>query len=118
MTNTPGVGVVDLTPDQLVAMANRCEETGQDLATGMAQLVERIESMPGAGAAYGALQSQSQQLNDGMRQILNALDTLAGKISNASTKFGVQDGDAAATINKAAASTGDTGVISILNGAG
>jgi WXG100 family type VII secretion target len=118
MTSTPGVGVVDLTPDQLTAMANRCEDTGQSLATGMAQLIQRIESMPGAGAAFGALQTQSQTLNDGMRKIVNALDALAGKISNASGRFGVQDGDAAATINKAAMSTGDTSVMSILNGNG
>jgi uncharacterized protein YukE len=69
-----------------------------------------------SGSANNALQSTSQELNDGMTKILNALDELSGKISSASTEFGVQDDDAASTIRNAAAATGDGAVISALRG--
>jgi len=98
-------------------MARRCEETGASLASGMASLIQRIESMPGSGAFYGALQTQSTNLNDGLKRILQALDTLAGKIDAGAAHYGNQDSDDAADINKAAqmASTGQGGVYGILN---
>ncbi|WP_344131966.1 WXG100 family type VII secretion target [Luedemannella flava] len=119
MTTTPGVGSVHATQQQLTAMAQKCEETGQSLASGMAQLIQRIESLSGtamAGAANNALQGASVQLNEGLKKILNALDELAGKMSNASSQFGVHDEDAANEIKAAAAATGDSSVMSILRG--
>src|SRR5690242_3644107 len=113
------MGQVHATQDQLNAMAQRCENTGQNIATGMAQLLDRIQSLGGggmAGAANNALQDVSVQLNEGLKKILNALDELAGKMSNASTQYGVNDEDAASEIRAAAASTGDSSVISILRG--
>ncbi|GAA1808020.1 hypothetical protein GCM10009682_32290 [Luedemannella flava] len=119
LTTTPGVGSVHATQQQLTAMAQKCEETGQSLASGMAQLIQRIESLSGtamAGAANNALQGASVQLNEGLKKILNALDELAGKMSNASSQFGVHDEDAANEIKAAAAATGDSSVMSILRG--
>jgi WXG100 family type VII secretion target len=119
MTSTPGVGHVQATQEQLFAMAQRCQDTGQGIAQGMAQLVDRIQTLGGTGlrgSANVALQEVSAQLNDGLAKILNALDELSGKISNASTQFGVNDEDAAAEIRNAAVSTGNSSVIGILRG--
>lgn len=113
------MGSVHATQQQLTAMANKCEETGQSLARGMAQLIQRIESLSGtgmAGSANNALQGVSVQLNEGLTKILNALDELAGKMSNASSQFGVHDEDAANEIKAAAAATGNGSVMSILRG--
>jgi uncharacterized protein YukE len=110
---------VHATQQQLNAMAQKCEETGQSIASGMAQLLDRIQSLSGAGmagSANAALQDVSIQLNEGLKKILNALDELAGKMSNASSQFGVHDQDAAQEIRAAAAATGDSSVISILSG--
>lgn len=94
-------------------------ETRESIATGMAQLLDRIQSLSGAGmagSANAALQNSSVQLNDGLTRVLNALDDLAGKMSNASAQFGVQDGDAAQEIQAAAAATGDATVMNVLRG--
>jgi uncharacterized protein YukE len=119
LADTPGVGTVHATQPQLDAMANKCMETRESIATGMAQLLDRIQGLSGsgmAGNANAALQNVSVQLNDGLTKILNALDDLAGKISNASSTFGVQDQDAAQEIQAAAAATGDGNVMSVLRG--
>jgi WXG100 family type VII secretion target len=113
------MGTVHATQDQLNAMAQKCENTGQSIASGMAQLIQRVEALSGgamAGRANSALQDVSVQLNDGLTRIINALDELAGKMSNASRQFGVHDEDAATDIRNAAASTGDSGVMNILRG--
>lgn len=91
----------------------------EDLAQGMARLLDRINDLGGQGmrgTANNALQSVSADLNNGLTKILNALDTLAGKISDASTQYGVNDEDAAQTIRQAAGETGDSAVISALRG--
>jgi uncharacterized protein YukE len=113
------MGQVHATQHQLNAMAQRCEETGESLASGMAQLIQRIETLGGGsfrGAANAALQDVSVELNDGLKVILNALDDLAGKMSNASSQYGVHDDDAAQTIRSAAAATGGSSVLNILRG--
>jgi WXG100 family type VII secretion target len=110
---------VHATQEQLNAMAKRCEETGESLATGMAQLLDRIQGLSGAGmqgTANNALQGVSAELNQGLTKILNALNELAGKISNASSQYGVNDEDAAREIQAAAQGTGNTSVISALRG--
>ena len=56
------MGQVHATQEQLTAMAQRCQDTGQSIATGMAQLVDRIQALGGggmAGAANNALQGAS-----------------------------------------------------------
>jgi WXG100 family type VII secretion target len=118
-TGTPGVGQVHATQEQLNAMAQRCEDTGERLANGMAQLLNRITALSGsgmAGSANNALQGVSADLNNGLTKVLNALDTLAGKISSASTEYGVQDQDAARDIQQAAELTGNSVVINALRG--
>jgi uncharacterized protein YukE len=100
-------------------MAGKCEQTGESVARGMAQLIDRIQMLSGggmAGSANAALQDVSMQLNQGLRKIIMALDELAGKMSNASKQYGVNDQDAAQEIRSAAAATGDSNVISILRG--
>ena len=82
-------------------------------------MMDRVQTLGGTGlkgSANVALQDVSVQLNDGLTKILNALDELSGKISDASTKFGVQDEDAAKEIRSAAAATENSGVISVLRG--
>lgn len=119
MATSPGMGTVHATQDQLNTMAKKCEETASTLASGMAQLIVRIETINNgafAGSANNALQGVSTELNDGLRKIMNALDELAGKMSNASKQFGVNDDDAANEIRSAAASTGNGSVVSILRG--
>jgi hypothetical protein len=119
LTDSPGMGQVHATQQQLNAMAQKCEETGQSVARGMAQLIDRIQGLGGAGmagSANAALQQVSVQLNEGLRTVLNALDELAGKMSSASSQYGVNDEDAAQEIRSAAAATGDSSVMSILRG--
>lgn len=93
----------------------------ENLATGMAQLLDRVTDLAASkgmsGTANNALQSVSGDLNNGLTKILNALDELAGKISSASKEYGVQDEDAASTIRQAAGDTGDTAVMTALRGA-
>lgn len=102
----------------LDATARKCETTGQSLAQGMAQLIGRIEDLGGggmAGATYGALSSVSGQLDDGLKKILQALNDLAGKMSDASLKYGSHDSDAAQEINSVAAGAGGD-IASLLRG--
>jgi WXG100 family type VII secretion target len=110
---------VHATQAQLNQMAQRCQDVRERLATGMAQVLERVTDLSGkgmSGSANSALQGVSHDLNEGLTKVLNALDTLSGQISSASTQFGTQDDDAASTIRNAAASTGDGAVISALRG--
>jgi WXG100 family type VII secretion target len=119
VTGTPGVGQVHATQEQLNMMAQRCQDTGQGLARGMAQLLDRIGALSGtgfSGSANAALQNVSAELNNGLTTILNALDELSGKISNASSQFGVHDEDAAQEIRAAAEATSNSAVISALRG--
>jgi len=119
LTATAGLGQVHATQAQLNSMAQKCEETGQSLARGMAQLISRIEAMNNrsfAGSANAAFQDVSAQLNDGLSKILNALNELAGKMSDASRQFGAHDEDAAHEIRQAAASVHSGSVASILRG--
>jgi hypothetical protein len=100
-------------------MANKCMETRESISIGMAQLLDRIQGLSGsglAGTANSTLQNVSINLNDGLARILNALDDLAGKISSASSTFGVRDQDAARDIQAAAAATGDGTIMSVLRG--
>jgi WXG100 family type VII secretion target len=113
------MGQVHATQEQLNSMAQRCEDTGQNVATGMAQLIDRIQALSGSGmegTANTALQGVSSQLNDGLTKIINALDELAGKMSSASKQYGVHDEDAANEIRNAAQSTGDSSILSIMRG--
>src|SRR5207253_1995899 len=101
LTDTPGMGTVHATQQQLNSMAQKCTETRDSIASGMAQLLDRIQGLSGggmAGLANSALQGVSVQLNDGLSKVLNALDDLAGKMSDASTRYGVHDEDAAQEI--------------------
>jgi WXG100 family type VII secretion target len=119
VTTTPGAGQVHATQDQLNLMAQRCEDTGQELAQGMANLLDRVQALSGSGlsgSANSALQNVSHELNAGLTKVLNALDELAGKISSASSQYGVHDEDAAREIRAAAELTGNSTVISALRG--
>lgn len=69
-----------------------------------------------SGAANNALQGVSSELNQGLTTVLNALDELSGKISHASSQYGVHDDDAAQEIRAAAQVTGNSSVISALRG--
>jgi WXG100 family type VII secretion target len=119
VTDTPGIGSVHLSEAQLTQLAQRCEDTGASIASGMSQLMAQIDSLnAGAfqGVARDAFQGATYQLNDGLTTILRALDTLAGKMSNASTQFGVHDGDAAADITRAAQANHDTTAMQVMRG--
>ncbi|GAB3161148.1 hypothetical protein GCM10027290_67940 [Micromonospora sonneratiae] len=113
------MGQVHATQDQLNTMAQRCQDVRESLSSGMAQLLDRIVDLDGrgmAGAANTALQTVSAELNSGLTRILNALDELSGKISSASSEYGVNDDEAAEDIRSAAAATGNTSVITALRG--
>ncbi len=104
-TVTPGVGTVDANQDTVNRVAAMCGTTSQSLADGMSRLMNRVEQLGGggmSGKAYQAFASVSGDLNQGLTQILNELDALAGKMSKASSQYGVHDGDAAQTIIHAA----------------
>jgi uncharacterized protein YukE len=117
MGTGPGIGQVSATQTQLDAMAQKCQETRESIADGMARLIQRIESITMRGAANNALQEKSVQLNEGLQKVMDALDELSGKISNASTQYGVQDGEAAQTLQSIASDySGSSGVASVLRG--
>jgi len=113
------MGTVHATQAQLNAMANKCEETGESIANGMAQLLSRIQGLSGAGMAgqaNSALQGVSVQLNEGLKKVLGALDELGGKMTSASSSYAFNDGDAAADIRAAGEATGDSFITGILTG--
>jgi len=112
----PGIGQVTATQAQLDAMAQRCQETRESIAQGMAQLIQRIESITMRGAAANALQEKSAQLNDGLKKVMDALDWLSGQISNASRQYGVQDDEAAQQLRSIAADSGSGLVSQVLRG--
>ena len=119
MATAPGMGQVHATQEQLTAMAQRCGDTGQNVSQGMNRLLGQIQALSGgafAGTANNALQDVSAQLNDGLRKIMSALDELAGKMSAASTTYGVNDEEAAQAIRSAAASGAGGSVVGILRG--
>jgi WXG100 family type VII secretion target len=104
-TVTPGVGTVDANAETVNRVASMCENTAQSLAEGMSQLMNQVDQLGGGGMngqAYQAFAGVSGDLNRNLTTILNALDELAGKMSNASSQYGVHDGDAARTITNAA----------------
>jgi WXG100 family type VII secretion target len=115
------MGTVQLSEQQLYQMAQRCEDTRASIAQGMSQLMGEIESLSAGafrGAASGALVGVSHELNEGLTNVLNALDELAGKMSSASQQFGVRDDDAANTIRAAGAAGGtDSTAAQVLRGA-
>ena len=111
----PGIGQVTATQAQLDAMAQKCQETRESIAQGMAKLIQRIESITMRGAAANALQEKSVQLNQGLKTVMDALDELSGKISNASAQYGVQDEEAARDLQAIGAESGGT-VASVLRG--
>ncbi|BBH66786.1 hypothetical protein ACTI_34710 [Actinoplanes sp. OR16] len=113
-----GFGQVHATQEQLTAMANRCGETGQSISQGMNRVMGEIQALSGgafAGTANNALQDVSVQLNDGLSKIMSALDELAGKMTAASSTYGVNDEEAAQAI-RSAGSGADGSVVSILRG--
>lgn len=113
------MGQVHATQEQLTAMANRCSDTGQNISSGMNQLLGQIQGLSGgafAGTANNALQDVSAQLNDGLNKIMQALAELGGKMSAASQTYGVNDEEAATNLRNAAASGGDTAVMNALRG--
>jgi|ADGO01.1.fsa_nt_gi Proteins of 100 residues with WXG. len=111
----PGIGQVTATQEQLDAMAQKCQETRESIAQGMASLIQRIEAITMRGAAANALQEKSAQLNQGLRTVMDALDELSGKISNASKQYGVQDQEAARDLAAIGADAGGT-VANVLRG--
>lgn len=107
------------TPENLGILAKKCETTGENIAGGMNQLIQRIENLRGGGlvgATGTALGNASDQLNRGLTTILNALEELAGKINRAGSHYTLRDQDSARTITSAAG--GDGGVLNILQGKG
>jgi uncharacterized protein YukE len=96
---------LDAQQDTLNQVASMCENTASSLADGMSQLINRVEALGGGGMngkAYNAFAGVSHELNQNLKIILDALDDLAGKMSNASSEYGLHDGDAARTIMNAA----------------
>ncbi|MBB4749313.1 WXG100 family type VII secretion target [Actinoplanes lobatus] len=119
MAGTPGMGQVHATQEQLSAMAGRCSDTGQNISSGMNQLLGQIQGLSGgafAGTANNALQDVSAQLNDGLTKIMQALDELGGKMSAASQTYGTNDEEAAQDLRAAAAGGADSSVINALRG--
>ncbi|GLY01730.1 hypothetical protein Acsp01_21090 [Actinoplanes sp. NBRC 101535] len=111
------MGQVHATQEQLTAMAQRCDDTGQNISQGMRQLLGQIQGLSGAGfqgTANNALQDVSGQLNDGLAKIMSALSELGAKMSSASTQYGVNDEEAAQSIRTAGVVDGS--VAGILRG--
>ena len=109
-------GDFNLSPDQLQRVQSQCQGTGDSLSRGMQSLIGEISGMPGAGAAYQALQTQSVNLDEGMRKILRALDNLAEKMGAANVDFSHTDQEFGDNITRAAQSAQGGSAYSALSG--
>jgi hypothetical protein len=107
---------------KLESTARKCETTGQSLAQGMGQLIGKIEDLGSGrnmvGMSYQALLNESQHLDSGLRTILQALNELAGKMSDAAQKYGSAVDDASREIQAVGnmAGTNDLSISSLLRG--
>lgn len=96
-------------------MAN---DTGVAISDGLTRLLAGIEEAQASlrGLAGDALQNTSAQLGAELRQILEALNTIANAVDATSAKFGDTDSQVQVEINKVAAAEHDGSVASALRG--
>jgi uncharacterized protein YukE len=92
---------MNVTPQMLVDAAQKAENVGEGITAQLTNLLYTIESEGGAafqGGGGKALQGVSAQLGDQLKQILTALNTMAGNVSAASADYGGTDAEAAREI--------------------
>lgn len=98
--------------------AKTANDTGVSISDGLTRLLAGVEDVQASfqGLANDALQSTSAQLGAELRQILEALNTMANAVDASSAKFGDTDSQAQMEISKVAAAENDGGVASMLRG--
>lgn len=98
--------------------AKTANGTSESIASGLTRLLQGVEEVQGSfkGRANDALQSVSADLGNELRQILEALNHMAGAVDSSAAIFGDTDEAANQEITKVATANGDGGVASILRG--
>ncbi len=79
-------------------------EAGQGIALNLTRLLNEIETQAAVfqGGAGSTFQNVSAQLGQELRGMLDALNTMAGNVSQSNQAFGNTDADASAEIAKVA----------------
>ena len=82
--------------------ANVATQAGEGIALNLTRLLNEIETQAAVfqGGAGSSFQSVSAQLGSELRNILEALNTMADNVNQSNTVFGNTDADASAEINK------------------
>ena len=98
------VGQARVTPERLTKAANDAENVGQSIAANLTRLLTSIEMSVASfkGGASNAFQHTSQELGQELKQIIEALNTMAVNVSGSNVAFGNTDADAASEIAQVA----------------
>jgi WXG100 family type VII secretion target len=102
--------------------ANKATQAGESITLNLTRLLNEIESQAGSfqGGAGTSFQSVSQELGGQLRNILEALNEMAGNVSSANQLFGSTDADAAEEIKQVVNEYlpgADSSVVNALRGA-
>lgn len=113
--------VMNVTPQMLIDAAQKAENVGEGIAAQLTNLLYTIQAEGGAsfqGGGGSALQSVSAQAGEQLKQILTALNTMAGNVNAASSDYGTSDAEIAREITTVgnAFNPGGGNVISALTG--
>jgi WXG100 family type VII secretion target len=84
--------------------ANVATQAGEGIALNLTRLLNEIETQAAVfqGGAGTSFQNVSAQLGQELRNILEALNTMADNVNQSNTVFGSTDADASAEISKVA----------------
>ena len=84
--------------------ANVATQAGEGIALNLTRLLNEIETQAAVfqGGAGNSFQNVSAQLGQELRNILEALNTMADNVNQSNTVFGNTDADASAEITKVA----------------
>jgi WXG100 family type VII secretion target len=98
------VGQALVTPDRLNKAANDATTTGESIAANLNRLLTSIEASVASlkGGAGNAFQHTSHELGMELKQILEALNSMAVNVQGSNAAFGSTDADAANEITKVA----------------
>jgi WXG100 family type VII secretion target len=82
--------------------ANVATQAGEGIALNLTRLLNEVETQAAAfqGGAGTSFQNVSAQLGQELRNILEALNTMADNVNQSNTVFGSTDADASAEIGK------------------
>jgi WXG100 family type VII secretion target len=104
--------------DRLDRAAKKATDAGQTISSNLQRLLGEIQSHQASfqGVAGSALQNVSADLGQELRNIVDALNTMAEKVHASNKQLGATDQDAGSTITNVAGTYQPTGVGNALRG--